>query len=132
MTPDQQDRLVRAERLLAAAQAFKAELDRDRSLSKREIRRLAIKSVVVVLVTFGLGVFAGALFSGCASAPAYDATDWLARGPAVCRVVPATAITPCRIQLETDDERVVAAVRSLTGCMVITTQVERQPAFGVF
>lgn len=77
-------------------------------------------------------LLAALAISGCASAPAYDATDWLARGPAVCRVVPATAITPCRIQLETDDERVVAAVRSLTGCVVLTTEIERRPAFGVF
>lgn len=75
---------------------------------------------------------AALLLHGCASAPSYDAQDWLARGPAVCRVVPATAITPCRIQLETDDERIVATVRSITGCVVLTTEIERRPAFGAF
>lgn len=73
----------------------------------------------------------GLALAGCASAPPVGA-EWLARGPAVCTVVPATAITPCRIDLETDDERVVASVRSLTGCVVRTRQIERQPAFGVF
>lgn len=69
--------------------------------------------------------------AACASSQP-GGVEWLARGPAVCTVHPATATSLCRIDLETDDERIVASVRSLTGCVVRTRQVERRPDFGAF
>jgi len=92
---------------------------------------LFAEALGVTVLFVGAGVLFGWLLWGCASAPVAE-VEWLARGPAVCTVVPATAVTPCRLELETDDEHIVAAVRSLTGCVVRTRVLERRPDFGSF
>lgn len=78
---------------------------------------------------------AGCLFLahllGCASGPTIQA-DYLDRGIVSCNVIPSDGVRPCIIELETSDEKVFATLRGMTGCVVRTRQILRQPAFDVF
>lgn len=93
-------------------------------------KRLVTEVVLVALIVFGLGMLTG-LAAGCASGPTIQA-DYLDRGIVSCNVIPSDGVHPCIIELETSDERVVATLRGMTGCVVRTRQTLRQPAFDVF
>ncbi len=69
--------------------------------------------------------------AGCASGPSLQ-VDYLDRGIVSCNVIPSDGVRPCVIELETSDEKVFATLRGMTGCVVRTRQVLRQPAFDVF
>ena len=93
-------------------------------------RKLVTEVVLATLIVFGLGVLLG-LHCGCASGPTIQA-DYLDRGIVSCNVIPSDGVHPCIIELETSDEKVFATLRGMTGCVVRTRQILRQPAFDVF
>jgi hypothetical protein len=84
-----------------------------------------LEVVLFALIVFGLGVLSGLLL-GCASGPTIQA-DYLDRGIVSCTITPSDGTRPCIIELETSDDRVMATLRGLTGCVVRTRQVVRQP-----
>lgn len=94
------------------------------------------RSVVAVLI-FELAALAFLAWlamglASCCTAPRVEA-DYLDRGVVACNVIPSDGVRPCVLELETSDERIVATLRGLTGCVVRTRQIERQPDFrGVF
>lgn len=80
--------------------------------------------VAALLLLLALGL------AGCASAPMQ--VDYLDRGIVACTVTPSDGRHPCILELETSDDRVLATLRGLTGCVVRTRQILRQPDPGVF
>lgn len=92
--------------------------------------RTAIAVLVFELaVLMALFWLASAL--SCASAEP-RAVDYLDRGVVACTVTPSDGVRPCILELESSDDRVLATLRGLTGCVVRTRQILRQPDHGVF
>jgi hypothetical protein len=93
--------------------------------------RAAIAVIVFEAIALALLMWLAMGLASCATQPVAE-TDYLDRGIASCNIVPSDGVHPCIIELETSDERVLGRIRSLTGCMVRTRQILRQPAFDVF
>ena len=93
--------------------------------------RTAVAVLVFELVALALLMWLAASIGGCAMQPIAE-TDYLDRGISACNIVPSDGVHPCVIELETSDERIIGRLRSLTGCMVRTRQIVRQPDTGIF
>lgn len=94
--------------------------------------RAAIAALVFELAILALLAWLAMGLASCCTSPRTE-TDYLDRGVVACNVIPSDGVRPCILELETSDDRVLATLRGLTGCVVRTRQVERQPDFpGVF
>lgn len=92
--------------------------------------RTAIAVLVFEVAALLLLLWLALGLAGCATAPMQ--VDYLDRGIVACTVTPSDGVRPCILELETSDDRVLATLRGLTGCVVRTRQILRQPDPGVF